>query len=72
MLLDNRKTRRDLEDLRHQIQSLSYLIKMDNIHPENYENPLVSKRIKLELCLENLLTMVKREKETERRTNRSD
>ena len=72
MMLDNRKAGKDIEDLRHQIQSLSYLIRMDNIHPENYENPLVSRRIKLELHLENLLTMLKREKEVERRENRSN
>ena len=72
MRLDSHQARKQVEDLRREIQGLSYLIKMDNIHPENYENPLIAKRIKLELCLENLLMMVKREKAAERKTNRAD
>jgi hypothetical protein len=72
MNLDNRKAGREIENLRKQLRSLSYLIRMDHVDPENFDDPLVSKRGKLELCLENLLTLVRREKEHERKVTKSD
>jgi len=67
MLQNETKLRQDITELKKQIQSLSYLIRMDRINAKDSRNPLVSKKIELEQALERLLTRVRLEKEINRR-----
>jgi hypothetical protein len=66
MIENELQLRQEITDLKKQIQSLSYIIRMDRISAKDSRNPMVQKKLELEAAMERLLIRVRLEKEMER------